>query len=189
MKCLDKETKVQCTGLVPGETQEEHGLDSPQRAQHLRASVLQTPTRVVRQWIKWPPATNKSVWQQSDEDLCEIVQMTAKGDADRRLLTMTTIIVSYASERFGPIETAGSRKPYNKNCRLTKIQQLHQELRSLKRQYKVASGEERQSLAELQEILRTKLLTIRRAEWHRRRAKKRAKKQASFIANSFSFTK
>lgn len=121
-----------------------------------------------RQRIKWPSATSKSMWQQFDEDVCEIVQTTAKGDADRRLHTMTTIIVSYASERFGPIETAGSGKPYSKNCRATKIQQLRQELRSFKRQYKVASGEERQPLMELREILRKKLLTIRRAEWHRR---------------------
>lgn len=29
MKCVDKETQVQRTGPVPGETQEEHGPDSP----------------------------------------------------------------------------------------------------------------------------------------------------------------
>ena len=44
-------------------------------------------------------------------------------------------------------------------------------------------------LAELQTILRKKLLTLRRAEWHRRRRKERARKRASLVANPFGFTK
>lgn len=94
MKCLNKETQVQHTGLVPGEMQEEHGLDSPHRAQYLLASVPQTTPRVVQQRIKWPPAASKSIWQQFNEDVCEIVQTTAKGDADRRLHTMATSLLA-----------------------------------------------------------------------------------------------
>lgn len=44
-------------------------------------------------------------------------------------------------------------------------------------------------MAELRTILRKKLLTHRVAEWHRRRWKERARKQASFIANPIDFTK
>lgn len=64
---------------------------------------------------------------------------------------MTTIVVSYAPERFGHTETAHSREPYSKNRRVTKIQLLCQELRSLKRQYKGASEEERLPLADHKE--------------------------------------
>lgn len=42
---------------------------------------------------------------------------------------------------------------------------------------------------ELGTIQRKKLLTLRRAKWHRRRRKERTRKQASFIANPFGFTK
>lgn len=45
-----------------------------------------------------------SEWLQFDQDVYSIIQATAKGEVDSRLLTMTTIIVSYPSERFGQTE-------------------------------------------------------------------------------------
>ncbi|KAL7850072.1 hypothetical protein SRHO_G00194210 [Serrasalmus rhombeus] len=59
------------------------------------------------------------------------------------------------------------------NNRANKIHQLRQELKSLRRRFK---EEERGPLAELRNILCKKLMTLRRAEWHRRRRKERARK-------------
>ncbi len=75
------------------------------------------------------------------------------------------------------------------NRRATKIHQLRQELRTLKKQFKRAAEEEKQPLEELHNILRKKLTTLRRAEWHRRRGEERARKRAAFIANPFQFAK
>lgn len=70
-----------------------------------------------------------------------------------------------------------------------KISQLRKELRLLGRQFKQAREEEKAGLAELRNILRKKLTTLRRAEWHRRRGRERARKRAAFILNPFGFTK
>lgn len=59
----------------------------------------------------------------------------------------------------------------------------------MRRRFKEAREEERGPLAEFHAILRKKLMTLRRAEWHRRRRKERARKRAAFIANPFGFTK
>lgn len=59
----------------------------------------------------------------------------------------------------------------------------------MKRQFKGATEDMKPGLAELRGILRKKLLTLRRAEWHRRRAKERAKRRAAFLVNPFGFTK
>ncbi len=75
------------------------------------------------------------------------------------------------------------------NRSATKIHPLHQELCILKKQYKKATDEEKRPLAELQNILRKKLMILRRAEWDQRRGRERARKQAAFIANPFGFTK
>ncbi|GAA6088924.1 uncharacterized protein LOC116975754 [Tachysurus ichikawai] len=64
---------------------------------------------------------------------------------------------------------------------LFKIHNIRVELKTLKKQYKAAGKEERGPLEELRCILRKKLLTLRRAEQHRRRA--------AFIRNPFEFTK
>lgn len=103
---------------------------------------------------------------------------------------MTTIIFSYASERFGWVEK-GKTKPtsYTMNRLATKIHHLCQELCTLKKQYKKAAEEEKQPLAELQKILQKKLMILRRAEWHRTRGRKRARKRAAFITNPFGLTK
>ncbi|KAL7855870.1 hypothetical protein AOLI_G00194740 [Acnodon oligacanthus] len=64
-----------------------------------------------------------------------------------------------------------------------------QELKSLRRRFKQAREDETGPLAELRNILCKKFMTLRRAEWHWRRRKERARKRAAFIANPFQFTK
>ena len=114
-------------------------------------------------------------WIQFDEVGSEIIQ-TSKGNADRRLNVLSAIIVSYAKERFG-LREGKQEKTYCKNRRAKKVQDLRRKLRALKKKYKQASEGERQPLTELREILREKLRTIRKAEWHRRRRKERARKR------------
>nr|AAN12398.1 polyprotein [Tetraodon nigroviridis] len=173
-----------------GETQEERGQESPHSAQNLRAQVAQAPDNPQHhRRVKWPPASKVSEWQQLDEDLEGILESTAKGGVDRKLQTMTTLVISFATERYGTMEKRAAPEKYTKNRRAEKISQLRQELRVLKKQFKGASEDQKPGLAELRCTLRKKLLTLRRAEWHRRRAKERAKKRAAFLANPFGFTK
>ena len=112
-----------------------------------------------------------------------------KGDVERQLSFMTTIITSLASERFGCIEPRQPRRPYTANCRVNKMKDLRKEIRSLKKLYKRASIEECQSLEELRGILRGELKTLWRAEWHRRRRKDRSRKRANFLSNPFGFAR
>ncbi|XP_057679566.1 uncharacterized protein LOC130908003 [Corythoichthys intestinalis] len=191
MKCLERESEVQRTGPRPGETQEEPGQETLHRSQSLHVPESPNPSRVVpQQRIKWPPASRRSEWLQFDEDVSTIIQATAKGDVDCRLQAMSTIIVSYGSERFGRMEKGNTEAtPYTMNRRATKIHQLRQELRTLKKQFKIAAEKDKPPLEELRNILRKKLTTLRRAEWHRRRGRERARKRAAFIANPFRFAK
>ncbi|TWW59294.1 hypothetical protein D4764_06G0008240, partial [Takifugu flavidus] len=191
MKCLEREVEVQRTGPGPGETQEEPGQEATHRSQSLHVPEPPNPNRVVQQQrIKWPPANGRSEWLQFDEDVSNIIQATAKGDVDSRLQAISTIIVSYGSERFGRIEKGNSETTsYTMNCRSFKIHQLRKELRTLKKQFKRASDGDKQALKELYNILQKKLKTLRRAEWHRRHGRERARKQAAFMANPFRFSK
>ena len=145
--------------------------------------------RSLRKKIKWPPANNKGAWQDFDNDICEIIQSATKGDMERQLSFMTTIITSLASERFGRVEPWQPRMPYTANRRVNKMKDLRREIRSLKKLYKKASIEERQPLEELWGTLRGELKTLRRAEWHRRRRKERSRKWANFLSNPFGFAR
>lgn len=59
----------------------------------------------------------------------------------------------------------------------------------LRKQFYQAKEKDKAALAELQNIVRSKLTTTRRAEWHRKRGKERAHRQAEFITNPFGFTR
>ena len=67
------------------------------------------------------------------------------------------------------------------------MQDVRRELRALKKKYKHASEGERQPFTELREILKAKLRSIRKAEWHRMRWKERAWKRLSFLTDPFGF--
>lgn len=115
----------------------------------------------------------------------KILEVTAKGDVDHRLKAMTTLIVNITAERFGTEAPKPAPSAYVLSHRARKIQRLREELELLKRQYKSAGEVERAGLADLRAILRKQLLTLRRAEFQRRRRKERARKRAAFLANPF----
>ncbi|XP_059199347.1 uncharacterized protein LOC131979398 [Centropristis striata] len=102
---------------------------------------------------------------------------------------MTTLILNIAAERFGTEAPKPTPSAYAPSHRARRIQSLREELKLLKRQYKKAGEVERAGLADLRAILRKQLLTLRRAEFHRRRRKERARKRTAFLANPFKLTK
>ncbi|KAL7833617.1 hypothetical protein AOLI_G00285770 [Acnodon oligacanthus] len=190
MRCVRTVPVAQRSGNTPGETQEELGPETNHSAQNLQVTQALNPRRTSEhRRVKWPQAYKEKEWLQFDEDADNILEAIANGDADQRLQNMTTIIISLAAERFGLEEKRTGNLPYTMNNRSKKIHQLRQELKSLRRRFKEAREEETGPLAELRNILRKKLMTLRRAEWHRRRRKERARKRAAFIANPFGFTK
>lgn len=79
---------------------------------------------------------------------------------------MCTLIMTIGTERFGVTERRASSKPARPNQREHKINQLRQELKTLKRQFGAAKEEERIALSGFRGILRRELITLRRAEWH-----------------------
>ncbi|XP_061896833.1 uncharacterized protein LOC133645919 [Entelurus aequoreus] len=174
----------------PGQTEEEPGPESPHSTRNLQATRFPPPSRKSEhRRVKWPVANSKE-WTKLDEDVDEALESISKGDADQKLQTMCSLIISIGGERFGVEQKQGAaRNPAKLNRREVKISELRQELKSLRRQFKAAKEEERTPLSELTNIVRKKLITLRRAEWHRRRGKEKARKRSAFIGNPFTFTK
>ncbi|KAK0136651.1 hypothetical protein N1851_027154 [Merluccius polli] len=155
MKCLTGRQVVQRTGPVPGETQEEPGPESPHSAQTLHAPQATPQVRhSEHRRVKWPSANKGKEWCQFEEDVDQVLEATARGDADQKLRTMCTMIVKIAVERFGTKEQHTINGAGEPNRRQKKISQLRQELRLLGRQYKQAREEDKAGLAELRGISR-----------------------------------
>lgn len=128
-------------------------------------------------------------WNQFHNDVDQILEATGKGDVNRKLQDMTTIIVSLGAELFGEKEgKKGGKGPHTNNKREVKIHNIRQEMKTLKRNYKQVREEECIGLAQLMCILRKKIRVLCRVEWHRRRRPKRARKWATFISDPFRFT-
>lgn len=71
------------------------------------------------------------MWHQFDEDVARIIESTAKGDADKWLQTMTTIIVTFVAEKIGVDEGKTTRPDYTMKPGAEKIHHLRQGLRTL----------------------------------------------------------
>ena len=68
--------------------------------------------------------------------------MSAKGAVDKRLLTTSKIIVSYAEERYG-YEKRKEKVCGKENRREEKIKQCRRELKDLTKRHKTAGPEEK----------------------------------------------
>lgn len=69
---------------------------------------------------------------------CRQMPRISKDSVDRKLLTMYTITINTGADRFGVEEKQGASKPAKLNRREAMISQLRQELKFLKRQFKMA---------------------------------------------------
>lgn len=72
---------------------------------------------------------------------------------------------------------------------MVRIHNIRQDIIALKSQYKEAGESERTGLAQLMGFLQKKIRVLRRAEWHQRCRRERARRCAAFIADSFKFTR
>lgn len=87
MKCKERQQASQCAGQAPGETEEELSPEAPRRAQSLQVVQTVHSTRQSRKRrIRWPQASKTAEWQKFDEDADKVLEATAKGDVERRLL-------------------------------------------------------------------------------------------------------
>lgn len=102
MRCWTGTQVVQRTGPVPGKTQEEPSRESTHSAQTLHApQALPRFKHSEHRRVMWPAANKEREWLQFDEDLDQVLDTTARGDADQKLLSMSVMIISIGAERFG----------------------------------------------------------------------------------------
>ena len=141
--------------------------------------------------VKWPGASNKTAWENFDEDVDKILEMTLTGSIDKKIESMATLIHAVGEDRFGVEEKREAKRTERANCnrRQREIKSIRKELRQLTRQYKKADALEQSALEELRMGLRERLKMLRRAENRRKKRKERQKRRAQFIANPFQFMK
>ena len=160
--------------------EQETGPDRPQQ---------DTATRPRKPRIKWPKASDKTLWKQLDEDLDNILEASLQGPVDRKPTTLTTLIYSVGKERFGLEEERVQKDTPRPNRRQIRIQNLRRELRQLRRRCRDISSTERVGLTQLRATLRSQLTSLQKAENTRRKIREMAKKRAAFTANPYEFAR
>lgn len=73
-------------------------LNNPYYSRSQQAPVTISCAPLARPRIQWPQSPKRTEWKQFDEDVDQVLEVTAKGDVDHRLKTMTILIVSIAVE-------------------------------------------------------------------------------------------
>lgn len=113
------------------------------------------------------------------------------GTAERKMDSMTTILLAMARECFGIEEKAhrSGTPEIRPNRRAREILQLRREIKALNRQYKQASTHEKEGIKELTMELRGQLCRLRKAERSLRLRKEKEAKRAQFIKDPYRFTK
>ena len=138
MKCQVESSQTQRAGIPLGVTPEFQGREAHHSAQSLQAEAQDLPDtpKTFEKTIKWPATTDKKTWHDLDQFISEILEITSKGSVDKRLITTTRIIVSYAAERYGYEERKEKNVTSKENRRERKIKNLRKDQKCLKKQYK-----------------------------------------------------
>lgn len=111
--CLGKEEVKRCSGTTtdttvlvaptvePGQMEEELSLESPHNTRILLATQVPPPSRKSEhRQVKWHVANSKE-WTKLDEDVDKSLEAISKGNAERKLHTMCSLIMNIGVEHFG----------------------------------------------------------------------------------------
>ena len=201
--CLSKLSQSQRTGR-PGQTeeaaiQEEHHRDCSVHGSEGEdiGGIEQEENNIVEERIrrkarvKWPGNNEKDQWKRFDEDLDQTLECTLAGGVDRKFESMTTIAYNMGAWMFGTGEKKERVSQQHKsNRREGEIKKLRKELRELTKKYRRAESEEQKAgYADIRKMLRTRMMSLLRAERSRKRRRDRAKARSQFTADPFRFTK
>ena len=142
-----------------------------------------------RPLIKWPKSCEKALWMEVNTDLCNILE-GLKGTTRKKLEKMGDLIYSYGSERFGAVERKRSEPTIpTKSRRQKEIDRLVRERRQLKKQWRKATEEEKEGINVLQEAIRSRLVTLRRAENLVKKRRRKEQTRSRFYKDPFKFVK
>ena len=126
-------------------------------------------------------------WSSFDNQLDMILDSTMRGDVDKKIRSMTSIVYNVGKELFGIKLSVPKEQTKKQNRRETQIQDIRKELKNLRKRYNEAPKEERPALSELRSFNREKLKSLRRAENHRRNKREKRQKRARFTSNPFRY--
>ncbi|KAI5086482.1 hypothetical protein C0J45_23354, partial [Silurus meridionalis] len=142
-----------------------------------------------RPLVKWPKACNKTMWKEANTDLCNMLE-AIRGTALKKLERMGDLIYAYGVEQFGVVEDKRATPSIpTKSRRQTEIDRLVKERRQLKKQWRKAIEEEKEGINLLQEEIRGRLATLRRAENFLRKRRRKEQTRSRFYKDPFKFVK
>ena len=182
------------------ETQEDSSQEAPHSTgdlsapapsqRHRRDSPNTTSgTQPMTEKVRWPQANNNTAWSQLDGDLERVLEATLAGTAEKKIDSMTTIIITMARERSEERKGSSGTKVNQPNRRAREILQLRREIKTPNKQFRTASAEERKGIKDLTSGLRGQLCRLRRAERSLKLRKEKEAKRAQFIKDPYRFTK
>ncbi|KAE8301041.1 hypothetical protein D5F01_LYC01192 [Larimichthys crocea] len=140
--------------------------------------------------VKWPGAAEKKLWESVNSDLIQSLEQL-RGTVEKKLEKMGNIIYQYGAERFGALQSKvaiqAPTPPVSR--RQQEIKRLVQERRQLRKLWKKASEVEKEGISTLQADIKTRPVSLRRAEnlWKRRRKKEQTRTR--FYKDPFKFLK
>lgn len=203
-KCGQGWMQAHCSDDQSGETQENPRQEAHHSPRDLSVHAIpqehtrrtsnatpESPPQPTKERLKWPKTCETKEWSMFEEDLDKVLEAAQAGSAERKMDSLTAITYNLAKERFGsvPRREKKARQENQENRRERKIRQLRKEIKALRKQFKLASTEEKEGIKELTASHREQLIRARRAERLRQRRRNQEAARAQFIKDPYRFTK
>lgn len=136
--------------------------------------------------IKWPKSWEKTLLNEMNTNLCNILE-TLRGTTLKRLEKLADFIYNYGAERFGTGERRRSTQTIIIKSRTQKeIEHLVRERWLRKKQWKKPLAEEKECINLLQEKIRSRLASVRRAENLGRKRRRKEQTRTCFYKDLFT---
>ena len=154
------------------------GIQNQESHHSVQESIDQPDAKSSTSRIKWPTGAAKTEWKGLDEDLTRALDNRLKEcdscDIATQLKTFTDIVVQTCTERLG-IEERTEKKVVEKRPNRRQVQKgkLRTRERQLKKALQEAPDNEKPGINELLNDIHKQILTLARAENHRKKKKEK----------------
>ena len=193
MRCMSSSMNHEQRTASADKTSEDQGQVENHSAEDIQAygtdEELVNLVDAKRQRIKFPPATEKHMWESLESRIIhKLDKLIGKSTLSHKLDTFGDIIYQTSLEMFGP-KPEKTKEPPKKNRRQREMETLRKRKKNLKRQMKTATEEQKDGLKSIWRDLQARHTALSRAESARKKRSLKKKKQEQFFQDPFGFAR
>ena len=188
MGCLRPNPEQRSASQGEGKTSDPSGQVSNHSASEIQAMDDAIEVPITKERIKFPQASQTTVWKEVDQELCDKLVFRTGSSLDHKIRQFSEVVYEHCKGKFGVVVKKTPRST-PKSRRQTEIEALRRQKKEARKQWKLAGSEAKEGLKAIWVLLKKRHSDLCKGERALRRKKEQQRCRQEFFKGPFEFAR